>query len=113
MAVWIVVVVKTEKGDRKMTLEQFNTYMEQSFDAFCKKVIRNESRNIHKRLKRQAEHERALSSLSGDEIAELFTEDGHKIFSLKSLACSGIEKRSGFILHISTDVIPCRRNLVL
>ena len=26
-----------------MTHEQFNTYMEQCFDAFCKTVIRNES----------------------------------------------------------------------
>lgn len=30
-----------------MTLDEFHTYQEQSFDAFCKAVIRNEGIHIH------------------------------------------------------------------
>lgn len=97
-----------------MTLEQFNTYMEQSFDAFCKKVIRNESRNIHKRLKRQAEHERALSSLSGDEIAELFTEDTYfadgRLFCADGLWFSIDDKKLADAISFLT---PQRRELIL
>lgn len=58
-----------------MTVEQFRNYQEQSFDAFCKKVIRNEAINIHKHLIALAEKEMPLSALSGSDISALCYED--------------------------------------
>lgn len=58
-----------------MTQEQFRDYQEQSFDAFCKKVIRNEAINIHKRLAAFSEKETPLSALSHSELSSLCYED--------------------------------------
>lgn len=33
-----------------MTLVQFYRYQEESFDSFCKAIIRNESANLHKEM---------------------------------------------------------------
>jgi DNA-directed RNA polymerase specialized sigma24 family protein len=63
-----------------MTEQEFHTYQEQSFDAFCKAVIRNESINAHKQLAARAEKEIQLSALSSNEIGKLYSEDVYKTF---------------------------------
>lgn len=63
-----------------MTEQEFHTYQEQSFDAFCKAVIRNESINTHKQLAARAEKEIQLSALSSNEIGKLYSEDVYKTF---------------------------------
>jgi DNA-directed RNA polymerase specialized sigma subunit len=41
------------------------------FDSFCKKVIKNEARNIQKELAYRSEHEKSLESLSQHELEQL------------------------------------------
>ena len=52
-----------------MTLEEFYTYKEQAFDAFCKVVIRNESMDQLRALAKRASQEINLSELSEREMA--------------------------------------------
>ena len=63
-----------------MTQVQFRNYQEQSFDAFCKKVIRNEAINIHKRLMALAEKEIPLSALTVSDISALCYEDVYRTY---------------------------------
>ena len=58
-----------------MTLEQFQRYQEETFDAFCKAVIRNESANAHSEMDMRAEKEINFSSLSPSELQSIQTED--------------------------------------
>ena len=58
-----------------MTLEQFYTYQEQTFDSFCKAVIRNESIDAFRELAHRREHEVEFSALSPKELASLQAED--------------------------------------
>lgn len=54
-----------------MTLEQFYAYQEQTFDSFCKAVIRNESIDAFRELAYRREHEIEFSALSSKEISSL------------------------------------------
>ena len=54
-----------------MTLEEFYTYKEQAFDAFCKAVIRNESTDQLRVLARRAAREINLSELSNNDLVRL------------------------------------------
>ena len=47
-----------------MTTEAFRTYQEQTFDSFCKSVIRNESTDARRELAAKAEREVPLSSIN-------------------------------------------------
>ena len=47
-----------------MTTEAFRTYQEQTFDSFCKSVIRNESTDARRELAAKAEREVSLSSFA-------------------------------------------------
>ena len=63
-----------------MTPEQYNEYLEKSFDAFCRRVIRNEAINAHKQLAVRAEKEIPLSALSYGELSTLFYEDTYRLY---------------------------------
>lgn len=54
-----------------MTLEEFHSYQEQTFDSFCKSVIRNESIDAFRELAYRREHEVEFSALSASELAAL------------------------------------------
>lgn len=64
-----------------MTLEQFHTYIEQSFDSFCKKVIRNAAIDIRREISRQREKEKSFSDLSESELESLSVTDTYNIYS--------------------------------
>lgn len=64
-----------------MTLKQFHTYIEQSFDSFCKKVIRNAAIDIHCEISRQREREKSFSDLSESELESLSVTDTYNIYS--------------------------------
>lgn len=66
-----------------MTLEQFHTYIEQTFDSFCKKVIRNAAIDIHREISRQREREKSFSDLSESEQEALSVIDTYNIYSKK------------------------------
>lgn len=61
-----------------MTLEQYHDYLEKSFDAFCRAVIRNEAINAHKKIAARAEKEIPLSALSHSELSALHYEDTYR-----------------------------------
>lgn len=63
-----------------MTLEQFYTYQEQTFDSFCKTVIRNESIDAFRELAHRREHEIEFSALSPKELAALQAEDPYSSY---------------------------------
>ena len=56
--------------------------LEQSFDSFCKTVIRNESKNLQKKLQRQAKYEASISALTFAETQELAMEDTYELESM-------------------------------
>ena len=64
-----------------MTVEQFHTYIEQTFDSFCKKVIRNAAIDIHRELERQREREQSFSDLSESEVESLSITDNYDLYT--------------------------------
>lgn len=63
-----------------MTLEQFYRYQEESFDAFCKKVIRNAASSVHRKLDEKADREPSLSDISEAELNHLHTVDVYQTY---------------------------------
>ena len=105
---------ETDKGERNMTPTENDFYLEKTFDSFCKKVIKNESRNIHKRLRRTAEHEISLSGLSAADEAKLWVEDSYNtekpIFTVDEKCFSVDDERLATALAFLT---PQRREVIL
>ena len=58
----------------KLSSSQMKTVRHQ-FDSFCRKVLREESRNYKKQLVRRAEKEINLSELSETELSQLYVMD--------------------------------------
>ena len=58
----------------KLSPSQMKTVRHQ-FDSFCRKVLREESRNYKKQLVRRAEKEINLSELSETELSQLYVMD--------------------------------------
>ena len=97
-----------------MTLEQFQKYQEESFDAFCKKVIRNAAFSAHRQLDEKAEKEPCLSDLSERELSLLHTVDVYqtycKIFPVRGYLVRVYDPDLGEVLqHLS----PQRRDVLL
>lgn len=64
-----------------MYTQQFKTYQEQTFDAYCKKLIRNESTDAYRELAYRASHEVQLSALPETEWMQLGAEDIYRPYS--------------------------------
>lgn len=58
-----------------MTIQQFRTYKEQQFDAFCKAIIRNESADAHRTLSRRTAREISMENTVFAELSSLQTVD--------------------------------------
>ena len=97
-----------------MTREQFYTYQEQTFDSFCKAVIRNESIDAFRELAHRREHEVEFSALPPGELASLQAEDPYgsykKAFRVHGYIVEVCDRSLGEIL----DYIPsAQRDIVL
>lgn len=97
-----------------MTLEQFYTYQEQTFDSFCKAVIRNESIDAFRELAHRREHEIEFSALSPKELTSLQAENPYgsykKSFRVHGYVVEVCNQSLGEIL----DYIPsAQRDIVL
>lgn len=97
-----------------MTFEQFQRYQEETFDAFCKAVIRNESANAHKEMDERAEKEIPFSCLSPSDLQSITTVDVYRPYRKKYHVRGNIvyvyDPTLGEILqHIS----PQRREVIL
>lgn len=66
-----------------MTLEQYQRYQEETFDAFCKAVIRNESANAHNEMNAMSEKEINFSALSPSDLQSFQTEDVYRTYCRK------------------------------
>lgn len=65
-----------------MTLEQFYTYQEQTFDSYVAVVIKNESKDAKKEISRRAKREISLSQLMKDELAQIAAVDKYDLESM-------------------------------
>lgn len=97
-----------------MTLEQFYTYQEQTFDSFCKAVIRNESIDAFRELAHRREHEIEFSAMSPKELASLQAENPYgkykKAFRVQGYVVEVCDQTLGEIL----EYIPsAQRDIVL
>lgn len=54
-----------------MTVQQFRSYKEQQFDAFCKAVIRNESADAHRALAKRFSREVSVENMVFAELSSL------------------------------------------
>ena len=97
-----------------MTLEQFYTYQEQTFDSFCKAVIRNESIDTFRELAHRREHEIEFSALSPKELASLQADDTYDSYK-KSFRVHGyvVEVRDRSLGEILEYIPSAQRDIVL
>ena len=97
-----------------MTLEQIYKYQEESFDAFCKKVIRNAAKTAHKNITKRIEMESNFSVIPKAELVLFHTYDTYhtycKIFGVKGYLVHVYDPALGEVLqHLS----PQRRDVLL
>ena len=64
-----------------MTIDEFYSYQEQTFDSFSKRVIKNIGIDLHNKQKALADIEVAFSALPKREMDSLFTEDTYLLGS--------------------------------
>ena len=97
-----------------MTTEEFNTYQEQTFDSFCKTVIRNESIDARRELTARADHETQLSALSVSDLSALCTADTYrpyrKTFFVHGNAVNVCDKSLSEALQF---ILPQQREVIL
>ena len=72
--------------------------VEHQFDSFCKKVLREERRDIIRALKHRSENEILFCEMTPKEIDELMTVDKYCADMYKFLAC-------GFEVEIESDLL--------
>lgn len=65
-----------------MTLSEFHTYQEQTFDSYVKTVIANEAKNAKKEIARRSEREVSISQLVESELAKIVSEDKYTLESM-------------------------------
>lgn len=64
-----------------MTKAEYELYIVKTFDAFCRKVIRNTAIDCHREIKRKREREKSFSDLSESEIESLSVTDTYNIYA--------------------------------
>lgn len=97
-----------------MTCEEFRTYQEQTFDAFCKAVIRNESADAHRELAAQSRQEIPISSLSTNELLSLSTEDNYNLYSRTYyVGNNAVQVCDPVLGEVLQFIIPQRRSILL
>ena len=64
-----------------MTKAEYELYLVKTFDAFCRKVIRNTAIDCHREIKRQKERENSLSDLSESELESLSVTDKYDLYT--------------------------------
>lgn len=96
-----------------MTLEQFYTYQEQTFDSFLYKLIKNESKNAKKEISRRAEHEISISQLMQDELSHISITDAHDIDKMTFYVRGNEITVNDILLGQAIAVLPPNRREVI
>lgn len=97
-----------------MTLQQFHTYQEQTFDSYMNKLIKNEGKDAKKEISRRAKREIPMSQLSKSEYAHIAITDtydlDHMTFSVKD---DTIIIKDAFLGQALAALPPNRREVIL
>lgn len=62
-----------------MTTEEFVTYQEETFDAYCKRLIQNEGKNARREIGRREKNEVVFSSLPETVVAKFAYTDSYGV----------------------------------
>lgn len=97
-----------------MTLEQFHTYQEQTFDSFITHLVTNEGKNARKEIARRAENEVAMSQLLDSELARLAVSDTYNIEEMTFSVNDEIVSVKDMLLgQAIASLPPMRREVIL
>ncbi len=73
-----------------MTLQQYYVYLEQTFDSFCKTVIRNKFLDILDEYAQKVKYEQSIDIMSDRELSAFYVEDQYRPF-YKAFTVKGID----------------------
>lgn len=62
-----------------MTYEEHQRYIEQTFDSYCKAVIKNTAVDIRRREKTKQKYEISLSNITDSDAIEPYAEDTYSL----------------------------------
>ena len=97
-----------------MTEQQFHTYQEQTFDAYCKRVIKNAAIDAWREMRRKAQHEIVFSAMTASDLAQLVFEDRHvptpTVFEVRGYTLVVLDDQLGQALGC---LVPAQREVVL
>lgn len=97
-----------------MTLSEFHTYQEQTFDSYIKTVIANEAKNVKKEIARRAEHEISISQLVENELAKIVSEDKYELEGMTFLVEGDTVTVNDVLLgRAIASLPPLRREVIL
>ena len=97
-----------------MTLEHFRRYQEETFDTFCKKVIRNAAFSAHQQLDEKAEKETSLSDISEVELNLLHSVDVYRTYCKTFPVCGYlIQVYDPDLGEVLQRLTPQRRDVLL
>lgn len=97
-----------------MTLEQFYTYQEQTFDSYVAIVIKNESKDAKKAIARRTEREISLSQLMQEELAQITVTDEYNLESMTFfVAGDTVTIRDMLLGQALASLTPQRREVIL
>lgn len=97
-----------------MTLEQFYTYQEQTFDSYVAIVIKNESKDAKKAITRRTEREISLSQLMQEELAQITATDEYNLESMTFFVAGDTVTIHDMLLgQALASLTPQRREVIL
>lgn len=97
-----------------MTLEQFYRYQEESFDSFCKTIIRNESASIQKKMNVISENEVPFSCVPDEALNALFTVDIYSTYCQSfSVGDYTVRVHDPLLGKMLQHISPHRRDVIL
>jgi len=101
-------------GGTKMTLQQFYTYQEQTFDSYMGRLITNEGKDARRAISRRAKKEIAISQLSEREIANLAAPDTYEIGEMTfKVRADTVTVKDVLLGQAIAALPPARREVIL
>ena len=97
-----------------MTTDLFRKYQEETFDSFCKRVIRHESADAHRELATRAKYETQMSALPVSALDAFSTEDTYHLYCRTyNVLGRSILVHSQTLGEALQFIIPQHRNIIL
>jgi len=97
-----------------MTMQEFVEYQERAFDAYFKKLIRNEAYDAHAEMDKQAECECTFSDLLADSYAEITAEDVYELEKMTfTVRDQTVDVRNNLLGLALASLTPWQRELIL